>query len=284
MGIWYPYHSSDRAFVKMALNVGRAICQTDKMFRQRYPHLRSIYVDSCENHEALDRKSQEWVNFANLRRFWMHDLVLGRISTSHPLLPYLERNGFSSDDRRWFLDRPVKIDVLGLDYYSHSEFDWYWHQEKGRADIRWPVSSPQGFDQLAAYYAARYSVPVMLSETNCRGTVSERVTWLRFMEEQCERFVARGGHFEGFCWYPSIDSTDWSSLCTLCRRVVDPQGIWLLDESRWDRIASELSETYANLARGTFRARDVHAYRLRHPKSHDLSGYLKLMNWDDWYD
>ena len=86
----------------------------------------------------------------------------------------------------------------------------------------------------------RAKVPVMLSETNLRGSYLDRLTWLKFMEEQCET-LARELDFRGFCWYPSIDSTDWCHLCTKATGTVDPQGIWRLDRNRWKRHASEVA-------------------------------------------
>ena len=90
----------------------------------------------------------------------------------------------------------------------------------------------------------------MLSETNARGSVGERLTWLKLMESQCEELVAEGHDFRGFCWYPSIDTTDWWNCCTRATGITDPQGIWSLDPVLLTRIETALSMTYGSLARG----------------------------------
>ena len=282
-GMWYPYGSSDREFVDMSVNVSKAICRASAALRQINPQVRFVHIDTCEHHQALDKRSEQWVRFANQRRFLLHDLALGRVDAEHELLPYLRTNGLSEDDRAWLADHPARFDVLGLDYYHHSEIDWYWDQRLRRANIRFPCEQPLGFASVAKQYVNRYRVPVILSETNIRGSVTDRLTWLKFMEEQCEQLVTEGVAFTGFCWYPSIDSTDWCHCCTKCTHSVDPQGIWWLDQQRWTRHASELSEWYAKLAQGEASAQDVPAYHFQPPLNHDLQGYLRLMrHWPLW--
>ncbi|HEX2222997.1 MAG TPA: family 1 glycosylhydrolase, partial [Thermoanaerobaculia bacterium] len=205
-GIWYPNRRSARVFVRMIVNVGRSICNLSAELARSVPGLQLIHVDTCESHRALDSTSRETVDFLNHRRFLLHDLILGRIDRSHPLSGYLSRNGLRAEERRWFQDHPARIDVLGLDYYSHSEQERY----HGGRRIRWHGPSPRGFAAVAQDYVERYGVPVMLAETNLKGTVSDRLSWLRHMVEECEKLQGVAGvDFRGFCWFPFVDSTDW---------------------------------------------------------------------------
>jgi hypothetical protein len=177
---------------------------------------------------------------------------------------------------------PSKIDVLGLDYYAHSEIEWEWNSDVGQAAICFPCKQPQGFAAVAHDYVERYGLPVLLSETNVGGSVTDRLTWLRFMEEQAEA-LARAADFRGFCWFPSIDATDWDSLCTQANNCVSPMGIWSLQEDRRGRRCSELSEWYVRLAHGETNSRHLPAYRFTPPLDRDLQGYLRLMgHWNDW--
>ena len=127
-----------------------------------------------------------------------------------------------------------------------------------------PVHVKQG-----VLLAERFRLPIMLSETNIRGTFHDRLSWLTFMEEQCEAAAARHD-FRGFCWYPSIDSTDWCNCCTRATGTVDPQGIWGLSPSRWERIPSDLSVWYSLLAAGMASAVDLPAYELSEPLANNL--------------
>jgi hypothetical protein len=124
----------------------------------------------------------------------------------------------------------------------------------------------------------------MLSETNTRGTFEDRLTWLKHMEEECESLAA-SVDFRGFCWYASIDSTDWGHLCLKAANAVDSQGIWGLEASRWKRIGSDLSDNYAGLAFGPVRAADITPYGLSEDAGGLLCGYAyKMRHWNTWRD
>lgn len=283
-GDWYPYHKSDDGFVRIAVNLARAICLASAALRRNDPEVELVHVDSAETHWALDGPSERWVRFANERRFLVMDLVLGRVTAFHALYPYLRQHGFTEQEMYWFLDHPAPFDQLALDYYPHSEMDWHWDRQLGRANLGAPVRNPAGFARVARAYTARYRVPVLLGETNVRGSYGDRITWLKLMEEQCEELSVHTD-FRGFCWYPSIDSTDWCNLCTKATGAVDPQGIWGLDVARWHRESSELSELYSALARGSIRAKDLPAYRFSARASKGLDGHALLMtHWPTWID
>ena len=287
IGAWYPHHRSDRGFVEMALNVGRAICLTEEAVRRADSKNQSVYIDTCEHHQALDRRSRKWVERVNDRRFCILDLVLGRLDRQHPMYPFFIANGMNEDDPGWFSDNRTQPDILGLDYYAHSEINWFWNRTADRPEIARPVHSPRGFSEVAMDYVDRYHLPVVLAETNIRGTIFDRLTWLRFMEEQTCTLLDKGVDIRGFCWYPSIDSTDWGNLCAKCTHSVDPQGIWYLDEqeNRWTRYGSELSDWFSRLARGTAEHHELPAYRFLPPLDRDLAGYSRLMShWEDWVE
>jgi hypothetical protein len=96
--------------------------------------------------------------------------------------------------------------LTGRDYYSHSEIDWYWHSTSGRGKYPFPGTQARWFANVAENYADRFGTPVMLTETNIRGTATDRLTWLKHMREQAEQLAAKMD-FVGFCWYPSSDIT-----------------------------------------------------------------------------
>lgn len=275
-GQWYPNRQSETDFVAIAKNVARAICLGSAAIRQLNPRATFYHVDSCEHHRALDEKSQAWVQHANRRRFLFHDLILGRIDREHPLLPYLREHGFGDEDLQWFQAHASGIDVVGLDYYAHSEIEWRWNAETDSPMIDFPCKEPLGFCAVARHYVERYDLPILLSETNVGGSVTDRLTWLKFMEAEAEK-LARICDFRGFCWFPSMDATDWDSLCTVANRCLSPMGIWSLAEDCQRRHGSELSEWYRRLARGECTSADLPAYPLDRPLDDHLVGYLRLM-------
>jgi beta-glucosidase/6-phospho-beta-glucosidase/beta-galactosidase len=255
-GMWYPHLTSDRSFVAMLLQVGRAICLGFKALSDViHPHL--VHVETCEHHQAVDELSANWARFLNMRRFLVTDLILGRVSHTHPLYLYLLNNGATEHDLDWFVGHRARIDVLGLDYYPHSELDWHCPCDKQTFHTSSRIDHPHGFASVAKDYITRFELPIMLAETNIVGSVAERISWLKLMEEQCERLVLSGVDLRGFCWYPSIDTTDWSNGCTKYTGQIDPQGIWSLREGSFERVDTELSDIYGRLARGEIKSSDI---------------------------
>jgi beta-glucosidase/6-phospho-beta-glucosidase/beta-galactosidase len=275
-GTWYPHHRSDFHLVRTAANVARAISMAMAQLRAFNDGVQFFHVETCEHHRAIDRKAENWVGHLNQRRFLFHDLVLGRVDRFHPLLPYLIEHGWRDDERQWQQDNQVPFNVLGLDYYAHSEMDWIWNAKSHRPLFRFPCERPRGFTAVATDYVQRYPVPILLSETNLAGTVADRLTWLKFMEEQCETLAERTD-FRGFCWFPSIDATDWCSFCTQAEGKLTPTGIWYMDNDCHIRHRSELSYWYTRLARGEASSADLPAYRFGPPLDEHLRGYLRLM-------
>jgi hypothetical protein len=279
-GMWYPYRRSDREFVRMAVDVARAICLAFDAVLKEGPAV-FVHIDSCEHHTAAGSDALEQAQFCNERRYLMHELMLGSVDKAHPLFGYLSQNGFSDSDRLWLQDHPARIDVLGVDYYPHSELEWYHDKRHSTKNYRLPRHA-LGFAEIARQYINRFRRPVILSETNIRGTVADRLTWLKYMTEQCDE-LAETCDFRGFCWYPSIDSTDWCHCCTKCTLSVDPQGIWWLDDRRWERHESELSEIYSDLANHRRPSSELPAYELTWDAERLLRGYARHMDrWPVW--
>ena len=227
--VWHPHLRGDAAFVRMVLNCAEVICRLDKALRADRD-IEYVHVESCERHTAADPEAQGEVNWNNQRRFLVHDLVVGNVSLAHPLYGWLRAHGLTEHRAWWFQASAAYIDVLGLNYYQHSEIWW------GRAGRVHPPSR-QGFARVARDYALRYQASdVMLSETNVRGTPAERTAHFEEMRRECVELQAwlhaRGRRFAGFCWYPWIDSTDWCSLVTRAEGRVDPQGVYSLEADR----------------------------------------------------
>lgn len=248
-GVWHPYGKSADAFVVMALNCAEAICRIDRALRAERDDIEFVHVESCERHFAETASRSAEAEWNNHRRFLVHDLISGRVTGRHPMLDWLRRHGLTASQELWFVAGPAKIDVLGLDFYQHCEI---WWGKEGRID----PPSRHGFARIAMDYAARFpDCDVMLSETNVRGTPSERAAHFRGMVRECEKleFLMKaecGRNFRGFCWYPFIDSCDWDSLCTRADGRLDPQGILSLS-GNLSRVENEFSREYAKAANAT---------------------------------
>ena len=258
--IWPPYHDGLAGFVGLIDNVLPAVAEASRMYADVVPGGRHVWIDTCEHHNGVDEPGKAYAAMANQRRFVVIDLFLGRTAES-PLTHDIERAG---GGRLLELD-PGRIDVLGLDYYAHCQ--WEFGIDGGTV----PTSAPMPLSEQIQEYWERYRLPCMLSETNIRGFASDRASWLKYTLEQCERARDAGVPLDGYCWFPVIDSADWDSLLFRCEGNIDPVGIWWLDD-RLDRRASTAAASYTMAAAGV-PAAALPAYRFREPVASWLRGY-----------
>jgi beta-glucosidase/6-phospho-beta-glucosidase/beta-galactosidase len=268
-GIWPPYGRGIDDFVRICRNVLPAFFRASRMFKELLPGARHFCMEVCEGHSGRGPRGARTADLANDRRFFILDLLTGRtIESGRPFVAELLAAG--GED---LLELPAgNIDVLGLDYYAHNE--WQFTDEGG---IR-PSPTPFGLAELAHQYHERYQLPMVLGETNIRGFCSDRATWLKHTVEQCEIATRNGTPIEGFCWFPFIDSLDWDSLLARCDRHIDPVGVYWLDE-QLNRRSSTMSDAYRLAAQGASSS-ELPAYRLSPQVLTGLKGFMPFMA--DW--
>lgn len=271
--IWPPYESGIRSLVQIFENVLPAIAEAGRMYGDLLPKAKHLYVDTCEGHRGTGSVGGAYAEMANDRRFFVLDALLG--SDLDPDRPFLRALVDAGGESLLSIE-PLRVDVLGLDYYAHSE--WYFTDTDGRA----PSSTPQGLAALVLQYQDRYQLPMILSETNIRGYAPDRVSWLKYTLEQCETAIAAGACLSAYCWFPFIDSLDWDSLLARPTRHVDPVGVYLLDDDLV-RTSSSMSHWYGRAASGATAA-EIPAYRFEPPVDEWLRGFLPQMSHWDWID
>ena len=281
-GVWYPFGKNDRTFVAMLLSVAKAICLTCQVLTEHNAGVEIIHLDTAEAHQAIGEPAdhvQRYVERCNQRRFICDDLILGQVGEKHPLFSYMREHGYTDEDETWFATNRAKMPVRGLDYYPHSERDYFVGGSQA------PSLTPRGFANIVEEYRAHFEqmegveCPAFwLTETNVRGFHTDRLSWLKYMVEQCEK-----ARIPVFGWFPFIDSTGWGeTLLRIPHTRIDPVGIYYLDEQRERRHDSELSSVYGQLARGEIDAVRIPAYEFQMPLDEELGGYRPQVDHWSW--
>jgi beta-glucosidase/6-phospho-beta-glucosidase/beta-galactosidase len=272
--IWPPYLDGVAGFMRLCRNTLPAISDAARHAHALVPHAKHVWVDSCEHHNGWDVWGRRYARLANDRRFFVLDALRGLLhdDTSRPFVREAIAHGGAP-----LLDlEPAPVDILGLDYYAHCQ----WSFGNGMGVV--PTPSPIPLADQIREYAQRYRLPCMLSETNLRGTPSDRATWFKYVLEQCEEAVASGIDLRSVCWFPTIDSADWDSLLWRCEGNIDPVGVYSLDD-RLERQTTSMTRSYAAAARGA-PAADLPAFRLQNPAKRWLDGYASQMDHWTWED
>ena len=169
--IWPPYLDGVGGFVGLIRNVLPAVTQASRMYRSLLPDARHVYVDTCERHYSADAGAERYTAMANDRRFFVVDLFRGQVPVDSAFLPLVLEAG--GEDLLGI--EPGHIDVLGLDYYAHCQWDFV----DGGTGGSVPAASPIPLAAQIVEYWERFGLPCMLSETNIRGFASDRASWFK---------------------------------------------------------------------------------------------------------
>jgi beta-glucosidase len=225
--IWYPFLRGDRNAARALKNVAEGLCRSMGAIRKVQPDALMMIADTCEYYHSVEGAFQEEAEFRSERRFIVHDMYQGRLTRDHPMWQYMTANGIEEWELEWFLHNAVRLDILGLDYYQHSE-----HQLRRGSDgerIDETAQQPFGWAELARQYSARYDgMPVFLSETNVGGPVEDRVAWFEKLIGETRQARGNGVPIAGLTYYGAIDHVDWDSALRERNLNINPCGMWAL--------------------------------------------------------
>lgn len=126
---------------------------------------------------------------------------------------------------------PRYLDILGFDFYPHSETDTA-DRLLPRADPRW-IDLSDLLDQIHA----RYERPLFISETSAKGP--ERAAWIEYVAGEAARCIERDLPLRGLCLYPITNTPNWDT------GVWEPYGLWDLEPRPDGTLARVLNEPAA---------------------------------------
>ena len=295
--VWPPYHHGMEGFVGLLRNVLPSLAEASRRVRAILPAAQHVWTDSCEGHAGLDPAGEAFAAYCDDRRFFAIDAMLGRAGDRDR--PFVAAVCAAGGEDLLELE-PGRVDVVALDYYVHHE--WCYRGRGGHPPLEIaarlrhphgpghpqdlgvegivPSRRPRGLAALAGEYHRHLGLPMILGETNLRGSTPDRATFLKHTLEQCEQARAAGVPLSGYCWFGLLDSLDWSSLLEHCRGDIDPVGVIALDEDL-RRQRSSMSDSYAQAAAGA-PASALPAYRLTANTASWLSYLMPLMEHFRW--
>ncbi len=210
-GFWPPHSRQWRGYMPVLSRIVQAVNRGIRAIRRAAPEATVLLCDASESFKTRDKQLQAEVQRRNLRRFLVMDLLLGRVDHHHPLYSWLNSYGLSELDLQWFRTNPQAPDVLGLDYYPHSD----WQLDYNHGNIRQRrADTPIGLHGVASSYWKRYGIPMMLTETSIEGKPINREIWLENNIEHIRRLREEGIPMLGMFWWPLIDQVDWDGALT----------------------------------------------------------------------
>lgn len=239
-GFWPPHSRKWRGYMPVLSRIVQGVNRGIRAIRAAQPEATVLLCDASENYKTRSKESDLTleVQRRNLRRFVVMDLLTGRVDRHHPLFSWLTSYGMSEVDVDWFRNNPQSPDVLGLDYYPHS--DWQLEKESGRI-VQRRADNPVGLYGVANAYYHRYGLPLMLTETSVDGKPINREIWLDTVLDHTRRLREEGVPMLGLIWWPMIDQVDWDGALT--HRIGKIHQVGLFSLSRQQDGALQRSAT-----------------------------------------
>ncbi len=226
LGFWPPYQRRWRGYMPVLSRVVQATNRAIGAIRRIAPEATVILCDAAENFKTRNPRLEGEANRRNLRRFVVMDLLAGRVDHHHPLHSWLTNYGMSELDIEWFRKHPQVPDVLGLDYYPHS--DWELEEGSGGEVRQHRAEVPAGLYRLASDYYNRYGLPLMLTETSIDGKPINREIWLESILTHIRQLREEGIPLLGLIWWPLLDQLDWDGALTHRIGKIHQVGLYTL--------------------------------------------------------
>ncbi len=262
IGLWPPYGRGLNNYMTVLSRVAQAVCRATRALRATMPGVEILVCDSLEVAVTFEDSDETTSPFLKEslrsdvtrrmhRRHIVTDLILGRVNAHHPLLPWLQKHGLSDFDVHWFQRNAQTIDLIGLDYYEHTEVELYTTAEGyyRQRELRPPV----GLYAAAQDYWNKYHVPLMVTETSVGGHDGDKIAWLERSVADVRRLRAEGFPLIGYTWWPAIDHLDWDGALLHQTGHIHPVGIYRLERrpgGRLERIPTGLRDAYRALVEG----------------------------------
>jgi beta-glucosidase/6-phospho-beta-glucosidase/beta-galactosidase/glycosyltransferase involved in cell wall biosynthesis len=246
-GFWPPYGRKWRGYMPVLSRIVQAVKRSTAMIRKIHPEATIILCDAIESFQTRFVELENEVNLRNLRRFVVLDLLGGRVNHHHPLFDWLTSFGFSELDLDYLRTDPQLPDVIGLDYYPHS--DWQLEMYNGQMRQR-RADAPQGIYGVSKEVYDRYGLPLMVTETSIDGQPIAREIWLQTMVDQIKQLREEGIPMRGLIWWPLFDQIDWDGALTHRIGKIHHVGLFnltRLSDGTLKRSPSALVKTYRGI-------------------------------------
>jgi beta-glucosidase/6-phospho-beta-glucosidase/beta-galactosidase len=250
LGNWPPYWKGLNNYTRLLDNICRQIVMSVEAIKQSVPDSVMIHVEAGEYFSTRQKISWiiEDVQLRNERRFLCYDLISGRVNDDHPLSNWLLRYGMPEQSLRWFQDRAIELDVVGVDFYPHCEA-WleYDGQEliqhrdnalnivqafketRDSVKVKELANLPLSMSGLLRQYYKRYGRPVMLTETDFSGLAEHKSLYLEYCMQEIKRLREEGVPVLGYTWWPVLDHLNWHAAL-FERDHIHPVGLWELQK------------------------------------------------------
>lgn len=242
-GIWPPYLRGDHAFATMLRPIVDGLRRGIRAVDRVAPDMAIWLNDGADTFHPATPDLADEADARTLQRYAAFDLLLGTARPGEPTFEALVAAGYPRDE---IVDEPVRIDVIGLDYYPETEHELRRDQHGDLVTARAP--RPDGLLVALRDYHRRYALPLFVAESSASGDDATRRAWIEWNVAEMRAAVAEGVDVVGYTWWPLFDHVDWDSLLTDLRGNVCPAGLYHLEPGPADRTPTDAASAFREAA------------------------------------
>lgn len=208
-GVWPPSLTGWDGWTAVTLGVVEGMAETIRAVRAANPDAVVVHVEASSLYRTDDPSLAEHAALLESVGMLPTDLLLGRVDPSHPLHAWLLEQGAAAERLDRLTAGPPAVDLLGVNYYpdlSPRTLVQHGDEVAQVATNRW---SDGLADSLRAF-AARYGLPMLITETSIEGDDAVRSAWLDDSVRSIGELRDEGLDIRGYTWWPIFDFVDWS--------------------------------------------------------------------------
>jgi beta-glucosidase/6-phospho-beta-glucosidase/beta-galactosidase len=207
-GLWPPYYRGEAGYIRILLQLAEGIIRTSTAIREAQSQAVLVFVEATGLSRAAHAELEPLAVEDQHRAYICFDLITGKVNKEHPLYTWLIRNGAVPALLEEFVRNPVKMDVLGMNFYPQWSVKQLYINRNGRLASR-VYEGGESFSTLIEDYYHRYRVPIMITETSAFGSQEVRSAWLRGSVNAIKRLRSNGVPVYGYTWFPMHTMIDW---------------------------------------------------------------------------
>ena len=207
-GIWPPHETGQAGWARVVVSLAEGIQRSIRAIRGTAPEMRIVHVEATHVWTAGEGLEDE-KELLDHKNFLPTDLVFGRVTAEHALQRWLTGNGIAAGRLAALAAAAQRPDVIGINYYpelSARELTHYGGNVVGVTFNAWT----SGLEGIVRGFAARYGMPMLVSETAVEGDDDHRIAWLDAAAALTHALRAEGIPIIGLVWWPLFDFVDWS--------------------------------------------------------------------------
>lgn len=208
-GVWPPYGQGWDTWVAVTMNIAEAVAAAERAIHAANPCAVVVHVEAALLYETHELELQPEVDHLTELAQLPLDLVTGKVDRKHSLHDWLV--GHSADPARIaaLVQSPARIDILGVNYYPNLSPRELVLHDGGSAQVAIDRGG-DGLRRVLGSMAARYGLPVAITETSIEGDDATRSNWLSEAVACAVQLRCEGIDLRGLTWWPLFDFVDWS--------------------------------------------------------------------------